>query len=556
MNNSKILSFGDWFKVYEAAGRKFEKSQRILENMDMNRLFESAITQTAMTIPEGLKKIGGSSLKYGDESFGDPLEIDTEKHNQFITRTVDLFKEMPIFYFATGSDVIKIQKITKQSQQLNIMKLILSGIGNNAGVENLANNLMNDISLLDSIDLKISLVKTFSIASVKSVGKDGITPIVNIKDKYTNRNINNKGELADKQNGTSRFNLCGYLNTVNVINFAIGENSQYADLSSYEKSDGFDTQITNEEVFKQSGGAVYLYSPSSEAESAADAEPVTQATPSGGTWINWKNLSSYYDEEGDAVGAEINSDLKKMAATIIKNLEDKEVITKLQLTSTIGTNWQGATVQPSSGTGKPSEETTDRTDQTAAADKTELGNKWLAYLRGSNVAKDLYSALGPRIQPNSIEIIWKVAEINSEKDNNISFNIIQKTPSAKPITDTRFVNNIKQEASADNIKIKQYKLTFTSGPLVGAKKGIINKATGGLAGKTTVQYEDLEKGMTIKYKGKDDNGIVSDSIKLTGTILSIENGIPTIKTPSGNKLVLKKSRFIIGPNAGETIVEE
>jgi hypothetical protein len=546
MNNSKILPFGDWFKVYEAAGRQFEKSQRILENMDMNRLFESAISQTAMTIPGGVKRIGGAALKYGDESFGDPLPIDTERHNQFIARTSDMFREIPNFYFATGNSPIKIQKITKQPQQLNIMKLILSGIGNNAGVENLAIKLMDDIALLDSMDLKISLVKTFSIAAVKSVSADGKTTTVNIKDKYSDFNINNKGELAGGKNGTSRFNLCGYLNTANIVNFAIGENSQYVDLSKYEDSDGFDIQTFNDEVFKESSGAVYLYSPSSEVETGSDTQQAGPATPNGGAWINWKNLSSESDEEGDTVGVGDGQGADKMATAIIKNLEEKEVITKLQLTSTIGTNWQGVTVQPSSGTGKPSEK--DQTDQTAAADKTELGNKWLAYLRGSAVAKDLYAELGPRIQPNSIEIIWKVAPINSEKDNNISFNIIQKAPSAKPITDTNFVNKVNKKAAADNIKIQQYKLSFKTSPIVSTKKGALNKATGGIIGKETVQYEDLQKGMNITYKGKDDNGNVSDSIKLKGTVLSIDdNGIPTIKTPSGNKLELKKARFISGP---------
>jgi hypothetical protein len=558
MNNYKILPFSDWFKVYEDAGRKFEKSQRILENMtanNLNRLFESVISQTSMTIPEGLKSLGGGNLRAGDESFGDPLPIDTEKHNQFISRASALFREIPNFYFATGDSPIKIQKITKQPQQLNIMKLILSGIGNNTGVENLAIKLMDDIALLDSMDLKISLVKTFSIATVKSVSADGKTTTVNIKDKYSDFNINNKGELAGGKNGTSRFNLCGYLNTVNIVNFAIGDGRQYVNLSKYENSEGMDIQTFDDEVFKESSGTVYLYSPSSEVETGSDTQQAGPAAPNGGAWINWKNLSSYSDEEGDVVGVDINQDLTKMTAAIIKNLEEKEVITKLQLTSTIGTNWQGVTVQPSSGTGKPSEK--DQTDQTAAADKTELGNKWLAYLRGSVVAKDLYAELGPRIQPNSIEIIWKVAAVNSEKDNNISFNIIQKAPSAKPITDTNFVNKVNQKAAADGIKIQQYKLTFKTSSLVGAKKSSLNKATGGLIGKETVQYEDLQKGMKIKYKGKDDNGNVSDTIKLDGIVLSVDgDGIPTIKTPSGNKLELKKARFISGPKSTGESVEE
>ena len=558
MNNYKILPFSDWFKVYEAAGRKFEKSQRILENMtanNLNRLFESVISQTSMTIPEGLKSLGGGNLRAGDESFGDPLPIDTENHNQFISRTSALFREIPNFYFATGDSPIKIQKITKQPQQLNIMKLILSGIGNNAGVENLAIKLMDDIALLDSMDLKISLVKTFSIAAVKSVSADGKTTTVNIKDKYSDFNINNKGELAGGKNGTSRFNVCGYLNTVNIVNFAIGDGRQYVNLSKYENSEGMDIQIFDDEVFKESSGTVYLYSPASEVETGSDTQQAGPSTPNGGAWINWKNLSSYSDEEGDVVGVDINQDLTKMTAAIIKNLEEKEVITKLQLTSTIGTNWQGVTVQPSSGTGKPSEK--DQTDQTAAADKTELGNKWLAYLRGSVVAKDLYAELGPRIQPNSIEIIWKVAAVDSEKDNNISFNIIQKAPSAKPITDTNFVNKVNQKAAADGIKIQQYKLTFKTSSLVGAKKSSLNKATGGLIGKETVQYEDLQKGMKIKYKGKDDNGNVSDTIELDGIVLSVDgDGIPTIKTPSGNKLELKKARFISGPKSTGGSAEE
>lgn len=555
MKNPKILPFSDWFKVYEAAGRKFERSQRILENMTVGRLFESAISQTSMTIPEKFQKAGGSSLTVGDESFGDPLEIDTEKHNQFITKTNTILGEIPNFYFATGSDSLKIQKIKDNDQRLNIMKLILSGIGNNAGVENLASKLMDDASLMQDIGLKVSLVKTYSLPSIEGAVVNG-KKLINIKSKYNESNLNANGKKVTSSTGTSRFYLCGYLNTVNVVNFAVGNNTQYVSLSMYENSDGFDIEMRGEadgNSVKESSGAIYLYAPSSVDESESTVETVTPPSPSGGAWINWKDLSSGYDEDGDVVYIS-NPDLKKFATDIIKNLGEKEVITKLQLTSTIGTTWKGVAVQPSTGTGKPSD--TDQTEQMIAADKTELGNKWLAYLRGKTISDVLYSELGSRLQPNSIEIIWKVAAINSEKDNNISYNIIQKSPSNATIFDTYFVKKANPKEQSGGVKIDKYKISFDDSPLVGAKKSGLNKATGGVIGKTTVQYEDLKKGMIVKYKGKDDSGNVSDKIEKEGTVLSVDDeGIPTIKTPSGNKLVLNRSRFISGPKATTTVAE-
>lgn len=553
MKNPKILPFNDWFKIYEAAGRKFEKSQRILENI--GRLFESAIAQTSMTIPEKFQKTGGGSLTVGDESFGDPLEIDTEKHNQFVQKTTSLFAEIPNFYFAIGSDPVKIQKIKDNNQKLKIMKLILSGIGNNAGVENLASKLMDDASLMQSIGLKVSLVKTYSLPSIEYNDSKG-KKIINVNFKIKENNLNSNGKLVNSSTGTSRLNLCGYLNTVNVINFAVGDNTQYVNLSKYENSDGFNIETRGaigEDVVKETSGAIYLYSPSSEDETTSSVETETPPSPSGGAWINWKDLSSSYDEDGDPVNIS-NLDLKKFATDIVKNLGENEVITKLQLTSTIGTTWNGVAVQPSTGTGKPSD--TDQTEQTAAADKTELGNKWLAYLRGKEVSSNLYSELGPRLQPNSIEIIWKVAAVNSEKDSNISYNIIQKSPSAGNITDTNFVNKANSKVPSEGVKIDKYKISFDDSTLVGAKRSGLNKATGGVVGKTTVQYEDLKKGMIIKYKGKDDSGNVSDKIEKEGTVLSVnDEGIPTIKTPSGNKLVLNKSRFISGPKPTQSVAE-
>lgn len=554
MSKPSILPFKDWFRVYESAGRNYEKSQRILESRmykGLNRIFEASVPQTKVSIPEGLVdgyKIG-NGLRGSIADFGDDLEINnTDNFLQYET-AMKLTNKIPDISFLIDS---KFKKIGKDaSTQLDVFKLVLAGIGNSVGAENYADSIIKDENVLKELSLKVEFSQTFNLPGANGI----IHSVEKLKP-------DGKLESVEKwDQGISKIiDFCGYLNTFNLTNWATGSFLQYSNLydslmepgGSLNKRFQFNRLGGDEEAAKKESDVLYLYSISKEGQPGKEegqGTPVAD-TPiiKKGIWISWKNLDYDYDEEGGAVN-DSHPDYIEFAKNIIKELGPNDVITKLQLTSTIGPTWQG--IQTSgNGTGEPvKQDGTKLTDETFKAEKTALGNQWLAWRRGKSIEYNIYNSLGSRIQKGAVEILWNVKKQSPADEFNLSYNIVSKNTAPSPIKDNEYVINKLLNKSNDQgggIPIHQYVIEFDNSAVGKNVDSKLKKATGGLIGKTTVSYDRLIKGDKIVYKGKDDNGNISDKIQKNGTVISKDKNGTVIETESGNKITIKRERFISG----------
>ena len=127
MNNSKVLPFDEWFRIYERAERDFNKTQMIIESelpAYFSKVFEASLTQTGISIPEGLTvekgQSPGGSLSADIDGFGGQLEITVEENNLIYEKAIRLSQLVPNLAasFSAG-----FKKATTASYKLDIFKL-------------------------------------------------------------------------------------------------------------------------------------------------------------------------------------------------------------------------------------------------------------------------------------------------------------------------------------------------------------------------------------------------------------------------------------------------
>jgi hypothetical protein len=549
MKNQKILPFREWFKVYESAGRNFNQSQRILESK-LIKLYEAVLPQTGVTLPAELPVDKETGKIFDISGFGDSLNITAEENQTMYEKGVRVIDSIPAPVFLYGGAL----KDTKNDAEykLNIFKLILAGIGNSVGIENLADILKKDPKLIDSLDLK----SEYDDKSFKLFSKDGSA--------YVDAKIGTDGAINSKTgtelNLVKPYLLCGRLNTENLMNWVNGSYTQYSDLSGRIGYAGVNTfwisTSIQDAARKKETGSLYIFStkgPGGESNTGVEQGPGEKESTKG-VLIPWKEMAFDYDEEGEVINPE-HPDISELIKQIISDLQPNEIITKLQLTSIANPTWNGIATS-GNGTGEPvGPNNTKLTDETFKIDKTSLGNQWRAWRRGNEVATDLYTALGSRIQKGAIEILWKIEKINPSTGVNMAYSIVSKTPSGAPVKNTPIVDKILGNSKAEgDLPIYRYKITFNASSIAKAIPSKFKKITG--LGSSTIAFEDLSKGNKIKYKGRDDQDNISDKIVKSGTVLSIEGSKITIETESGNKITIGKDRFISSEKQKDVISDD
>jgi hypothetical protein len=545
MKNLKLVSYREWSSIYESLNKDSKATQRVLESKLIG-IYEAVLTQTKVTFPEGLIVDKRTRGTYGGvDAFGDDLEI-TIADNQIVyetaMRTVDSIPGATFLYASAITSAAKNVEL-----KLDVFKLIIAGIGNSVGIENLADELIKDPKLMENLKLKATLDKTFN-----TFGKDGMM--------YVDVKVGTDGSFNSKTGTSSNLVkpsiVCGVLNTQNLVNWVNGSFSQWVDLSKAIGTGGDNFSISSglTDLYQVEQGALYLFT--SAASSEGSTTPVVQqsAAPSRGVSIPWGELDFNYDEDGALIDQDY-SEIKELIKQIVSELKPNEIITKLQLTSITKPMWQGNTTS-GSGTGEPvGQNNVKLADQTFKADKTALGNQWLAWKRGTTVANELYETFGTKIQKGAIEVMWKIENV-AATGSNISYSIVTKTASPTPIANTPAINNaLGTQASNPNatIPISRYKITFDGSVIAKALPGKLKKVIG--IGASTVPFEDLAVGNSIKYKGMTD-GKIDDKSTKSGKVLSVSgDGKVTIEAESGNKITITKDRFISGQKAkgGEAV---
>jgi hypothetical protein len=439
---SHIKNFKDWFRVYESAGFKYRPGMAIFEEE------EEAGTQVNPGMPQPLE--AGIRLELPDW-----IIADTEPKPEFAS-----YNKIT-HYSKLISEVVKIPK-------LSIANNSSSNDTNKNSVSMIINNALYGIYWRSGIDSDKTLRKSLGISGGKSRAKFisfrekyGFTPAasklnlkiseaievpVNIKEtppqmafdgttviKAGWLNIYTMGALSSKSGQVKNIseektspmnNLIGYLNTYNLKNFQNGHNRQY---NIKMNGAGYIDLAEVEDVSDK----LIMYAPEAPGkgtvarketeEGSAGTTETTGAQPggTGSAAIGYGNMKYNVDTNGKAIDAN-NPEVQRCATEIVTALgEATDVkLDSIEITSSASTSWNGAKMAASNGTGDPSGGKL--TDTTFAADKTALGNQYLAWLRGKTFADALKSALG-ELAFDTESINWKVSDEGLAGGKNISF---------------------------------------------------------------------------------------------------------------------------------------
>ncbi len=122
---------------------------------------------------------------------------------------------------------------------------------------------------------------------------------------------------------------------------------------------------------------------------------------------------------------------------------------------------------------------------------------------------------------------------------------MQDTPTFSSITKGTATNIATGKTdSSETVKIYRYVINFDAGSIDKDVEGKLKKAVG--VGKSTYSYDSVEAGDSIKYKGLVD-GEISDKVVKSGTVISKDaDGITLKDSVSGNRITIKKERYISG----------
>lgn len=560
MNNSKVLPFTEWFKIYERAERDFNKTQMIIESelpVYFSKVFEASLTQTGISIPEGLTvekgQSPGGSLSADIDGFGGQLEITVEENNLIYEKAIRLSQLVPNLA-ASFSGGLK--KANTASYKLDIFKLFISGVGNSTGNEKLADTLIKDQSLLADLGITVKYDTEFNVPA-----KDGKTLI--------NNKLGTGGTITvdstSKGSTASTLNVCAYLNTVNLINWSIGNFTQYFKLigeRSGLSADGTTTVLNLngwhgsgniDEFTKVESDRLYLFTDSKTDGDSPTGQPSNQPSVSSagkGVWVNFAPDNAIDDDDGQTAANDSSTALRELIKQISAELGENGTITKMKLNWTGPTMYQG-TKLTGTGTGVSGSapDYSKYDTNTYLKDKSLAAGQWLNYYRAWDIAGNLQDALGPRIKKGGIDFTWTVADLDSTSDSNLTYSIVTKVDSPTALQDTAtyslMTKGTSQSASTTaTVKIYRYVINFEAGAIDKNIDGKLKKTIG--IGKSTYSYDSVESGDIIKYKGLVD-GKPSDSVVKTGTVISKdENGITLKDEKSGNRITIKRERYLSG----------
>ena len=562
MSNFKyIASYKEWSSLYESLKNEKATTQRILESK-LTSVYEATIPQTKITIPDNVKDKKTASGSNDLSELSDELEVTLENNQIFYETAIKTIDSIPGAYFFYEGKYQQ-AKANMPAMKIDLFNLILAGIGNSVGIETLTDSLISDPNLLESLRIKATLDKTIKLPG------DGTGKV------YVDTVLKTDGKFASSSTGGSKnlnasYLLAGRLNSANITNWVNGTFEQYIDIENSIGVGGEQTFAWATTTFESGDsqseemGVLYLFTSagtSGESSTSAGGSTSQDAAPTKSVSVPWQELDTGTGEDGKSMDSS-HPAISSLIKQIVSELKPNEVITKLQLTSLAPRTWYGKQMPISTGTGEPKNVAKPNPvgwnpydEDTYFKDTSEWGAQYRAWIRGVNLGEAITAALGGKIQKNAIEVIWKVGDVAGA---NTSYSIVTKTTASAPVANTPALTKILGADSGDaslNTPIYRYKLSFNGASIAKAIPSKLKKAIG--IGSSSIAYEDLEKGNSIKYKGLGEDDKPSDKIIKTGTVDSVSDNKVTIKTPDGNLVSISKSRFISAEKAkSKTAVEE
>lgn len=480
------------------------------------------------------------------------------------------FGGIPKLYINAGIGIAggwNSSKTGSEDSLMDVFKLLICGIGRFHGIKNLGDELTGGtkdgkLATERVADLGLKVVQD---GEFQLYGGNNNQATIQASHKI----ISDGTELDSTKpiNNNDYRQLCNYVNTFNLINFAEGNSQQYASLT-LDKNNVL--QLGNQAEVTLNETVLYFYSPAVAETTAAGSEEVKTFT-SGKAGLDESLTFTYSPNEfatattvkGEKLPVDENHPaIQAVAGKIISALGEDQQITSMTLTSGASPDWQGLQVAESNGTGDPSGGKL--TDSTYRSEKSPLGNQYLAWRRGKQFADALIKLLGEkRIVASGVTIDWQVKAAGGEGGRNISYSVKSTGVAPKEKIETKFFA-AQRSVSTGTKKLYRYKFTWNWDKMSSQELGWMAKLTGGLIGKSTTGYGDLEVGDFITYKGmikdKNKDQVVSDKkeFRKTKPVFAVRDGVVYVESEAtpGKEIMISTDRFLKGGKTKEEAVVE
>jgi hypothetical protein len=437
---------------------------------------------------------------------------------------------------------------------MDIFKLLICGIGRYHGIENLGDQ------MVEGIDGKTAQTRVEELGL--TVTQDGEIQMYG-SGAYrvsTSHKVTNDGTSLDSTkpvNSNDKRDILNYINTFNLINFAEGNSQQYSDIAACIDTNKVLQLGLGAKGVSVSETSLYLYSPKTANVVAADRSEQTTTTQGKAGLKDTLNLAfeplkfaTAKNDKGEIFPVDsTNPQIRDVANKILAALGEEQQITQMTLVSGASPNWQGKTVPESNGSGDPSGGKLN--DTNFAAEKTALGNQWLAWRRGKQFAKVLEELLGPKRIANDIIIDWKVSATGAEGGRNLAYTVASTGVAPKETIETVFAGASYKVGGGSNTYYR-YKFTWDYAKMTNATGGWMKK----LFGNQTTGAAEVEVGQEITYKGRFQNAnkdfYISDKKDdyKKAIVIEVRDGQPYIQGKDGPVLI-GKDRFVSGPKSAK-----
>lgn len=547
---SYLLNYKNWRAIHESV------------------LFEAANPSLAQTgVSTGLLPVQKGNKVYSisdgrvTPSWGWLENEESGLLTEILGKTVG-FGGIPKLYLDAGAyaDGSTWSKTGDSAALMDIFKLLICGIGRYHGIENLGDQLVNGA---DGVNAQTKVTDLgLTVEQVDEIQMYG----PNANRINASAKITDYGKVLDSTkpiNSNDNKQVLNYINTFNLINFAEGNSQQYSDIAAC---------IDNNKVLQLGLGAkgvstsetvLYLYSPKTANVVAATRDEQTTNTQGKAGLNDSVNLAftplkfaTATTDKGEIL--QVNSSnplIQDVANKILAALGEEQQITQMTLVSGASPDWQGKPVPESNGSGDPSGGKL--SDTTFTAERSALGNQWLAWRRGKQFADALVELLGEkRIAANALTIEWKVSKTGAEGGRNLAYTVASTGVAPKETTETVFAGASYKVGGGVNT-FYRYKFTWNYDKMTNAEGGWMKK----LFGNQTTGTGDLKVGQEITWKGiitnKNGDKEISNKRKYLqkGNIIEMKDGQPVIQGKN-SPVTIGSDRLVASPQAEATLEED
>lgn len=492
----------------------FKKFKLMLENNNINyidstRVFESsdlpAVNSTAPGAEIEDLPLDGS---------GNRFNSDTEPNLFTTSRTVFGKTAMP------GLRVDGLS-IDTDDEIASMLRLFLRGVRQITGTDKIGGSEGGDIDddkaeeIVNSLKIKSTKVGTVkTIMEVEKGGAQLVQSVGTVKDDYIAR-------AGEKDRRSNFIRIASYLNTFNLYNWAAGDFTQYDPNKMLNDMNRVDLTKDSKAIMNDADSFLYMITPGEFVQTKGEREDVdvvvqgqsAQEGAAENAFGEMKFESKPTDKAVIAIGNKI-----------LEFLGDKKTIKKITLTSSASPVWKGKKTALSNGTGDPSGGKLK--SNTFSGEASELGNQYLAWLRGDSFKRALQQYLGAAYpeQGSDTVINWKVSSDEPGAGKHFKYRVETAAEAPTTIKKTEFYqgeSGVKKGTGEYVI----YKISYDRSALGTESKGVLG------FGKK-VSYGALKVGDKIKIKYKSGN-----KAKDPYTITKIEDNNVYIDVDGEDRLI-------------------